>query len=100
MAKKTLTLNNSQGKPLDKKAFITSNLLASVFCKKNEKASFLDKKNIVWKWVNNKWIGKRSVWTFDLRACWLEDTTNDNIKSWWCGGKDADYTEIFLRDEN
>jgi hypothetical protein len=29
----------------------------------------------------------------------LEDTTIDNVKSWWCGGKDADYTEIFYNDE-
>ena len=32
-------------------------------------------------------LEKRSVWTFDFRACWLEDTTIDNVKSWWCGGK-------------
>lgn len=57
--------------------------------------SILDKNNIVWKIIEGKWIGKRSVWTFDFRACWLEDTTIENVKSFWCGGKDADYTEIF-----
>lgn len=57
----------------------------------------LDHNNIEWKLVEGKWIGKRSVWTFDFRACWLEDTTIENVKSWWCG-KDADYTEIFYRD--
>ena len=58
--------------------------------------SMLDSNNIAWKLVNNKWIGKRSVWTFDFRGCWLEETTPENVKSWWCG-KDSDYTEIFYR---
>jgi hypothetical protein len=62
-----------------------------------ETASFLDSKNIVWKKINNEWIGKRSVWTFDFRACWLEDTEIENVKSWWCGEK-SDYNEIFKRD--
>jgi hypothetical protein len=60
-----------------------------------EKASMLDANNIVWKIVDGKWMGKRSVWTKDNRACWLEDTTKDNVKSWWCGGEHADYNEIF-----
>lgn len=60
---------------------------------------FLDKNNILWKLINGEWIGKRSVWTFDFRACWIEDTTIDKIKSYWCGGPDTDYTEIFRRDE-
>ena len=60
--------------------------------------SMLDSNNIIWKLVNDKWIGKRSVWTYDFRACWLEDTTIENVKSWWCGGKDADYTEIFYNE--
>ena len=59
----------------------------------------LDANNVVWKLIDGKWIGKRSVWTFDFRSCWLEDTTIENVKSWWCCGKDADYTEIFYRDE-
>ena len=61
--------------------------------------SMLDANNVYWKYIDGKWIGKRSVWTYDFRACWLEDTTIDNVKSWWCGGKDADYKEIFYRDE-
>jgi hypothetical protein len=56
--------------------------------------SFLDGDNILWEVVEDKWIGKRSVWTFDNRACWLEDTTLKNIKSWWCG-ENADYNEGF-----
>jgi hypothetical protein len=59
---------------------------------------FLDKNNILWKVVNGQWIGKRSVWTKDWRACWLEDTEIDNIESWWSGSKDADYNEIFYRE--
>lgn len=74
---------------------MNSNKLGSLFCKNLEKSSFLDSNNIVWKWVDDNWIGKRSVWTFDFCACWLEDTTINNVKSWWCDGKDADYMEIF-----
>lgn len=59
------------------------------------KLAMLDGNNFLWKFIDNKWVGKRSVWTFYNRACWLEDTTIDNVKSWWCGGKDADYSESF-----
>lgn len=59
------------------------------------KSCYLDENNIIWKHIDDKFIGKRSVWTNDFRACWLEDTTLDNIKSWWCG-KDANYDEIFI----
>lgn len=60
----------------------------------NRKISLLDRNNILWKCVNDKWIGKRSVWTKDWRVCWLEDSSIDNVKSWWCG-ENADYTEVF-----
>ena len=55
---------------------------------------YLDTNNILYKFVDGKWIGKRSVWTYDWIACWLEETKIDNIKSWWCG-QDADYNETF-----
>lgn len=58
--------------------------------------SHLDSNNISWQLVHDEWIGKRSVWTKDNRACWLEQTTADNVKSWWCG-KEADYTEVFKK---
>ncbi len=58
--------------------------------------TILDKNNIVWKLKNGEWIGKRSVYTFDLRAVWLEDTTKENVRSWWCG-IDANYNEIFTK---
>lgn len=61
------------------------------------KASMLDRNNILWKVVDDKWLGKRSVFTFDLTACWFEETKIENIKSWWCG-KDANYNEIFYRE--
>lgn len=61
---------------------------------KEFKGVFLDKDNIAWKFVGDEWIGKRSVWTYDYRACWLEETTKDNVKSWWCG-ENADYSEVF-----
>lgn len=61
--------------------------------------TFLDSENILWKFHNGEWIGKRSVWTFDFRASWLEDVKSEDIKSWWCGGPDADYNEIFKDNE-
>lgn len=80
---------------LDKNAFwkyITNDLGEKLAREVN--SHLLDDDNISWKLVNDEWIGKRSVWTYDFRACWLEDTTEDNVKSWWCG-KDADYNEEF-----
>lgn len=76
---------------------VLNNITGEVLCRtlKNN-PSFLDRNKIVWKIVNGEWIGKRSVWTFDFRACWLEDTTEDNVKSWWCGS-DSDYKETFKR---
>ena len=62
-----------------------------------ESYSYMDKNKIVWKIVYGEKIGKRSVWTFDNRACWLQDTTPENVKSWWCG-ENADYNEIFKRN--
>jgi hypothetical protein len=56
----------------------------------------LDENKIYWKVVCGEWIGKRSVYTFGLRSCWLEEVKNEDIKSWWCG-KDSDYSEIFKR---
>ena len=61
------------------------------------KGSMLDANNIVCKVIEGKWIGKRSVWTFDRSACWLEETTKENVKSWWCGGENANYDEVFYR---
>jgi hypothetical protein len=58
----------------------------------------LDSNNICWRIIDGKWIGKRSVWTLDYRAIWLEETTPQNVKSWWCG-EDADYNETFYRDK-
>lgn len=73
------------------------NLMVEIMCREHG-GSFLDKNNIVWKVVNNKWIGKRSVFTVGLRACWLEELNSEGVKSWWCG-KDADYSEVFTRDD-
>jgi hypothetical protein len=73
-----------------------SNVVGEVFCKALH-GRFLDKNNIVWKIIKDEWIGKRSVYTLDLKACWLEDTTINNVKHWWCGGECADYTEVFKR---
>lgn len=54
----------------------------------------LDSNNILWKYRNNVWIGKRSVITFNLRCCWLEDIDIKQVKSWWCG-IESNYSEIF-----
>lgn len=77
---------------------MNTNIIASKICTEENKYNFLDSNNILWKWVNNEWIGKRSVYTFDLKACWLEDTTIDNVRSFWCGGKEADYNKIYKKD--
>jgi hypothetical protein len=72
-----------------------SNIICEAICR-NYGGTMLAGDNIVWKCVDGKWIGKRSVWTHDKRACWLEDTESENVKTWWCG-KDSDYSEIFTR---
>jgi hypothetical protein len=73
-----------------------SNEIAEAFCRIFN-GSFCDSNNIVWKIdkQTGEWIGKRGVWTYDFRSCWLEDTVIANVKSWWCGGPDADYNEEF-----
>lgn len=58
------------------------------------KNSYLDKNNILYKYVNGKFIGKRSVFTTEYKSCWIEETKPENVKYWWCG-KDSDYNEIF-----
>ena len=80
---------------------INSNVFGEVLSRSLDgNCCFLDKYKVIWKLINNEWIGKRSVWTFDFRSCWLEDTTVENVKSWWCGGKHADYKEVFKRTKN
>lgn len=75
-----------------------SNAIGEAFSRKlYGKCAFLDQNNLIWQLKDGEWIGKRSVFTKDFKSVWLEETTIDNIRSWWCG-KDADYTEIFKRD--
>ena len=92
-----MSTSKTQYDQLLQDAVIINNIIASAFCKRNKKSSFLDSNNIVWKWIDNNWIGKRSVWTYDFRACWLEDTNIDNVKTFWCG-KESDYNEVFTQD--
>ena len=68
----------------------------SLICKILQKSGgiFLDENNIGWKYINGELIGKRTVYTHDLRAVWIEDVKKEEIRSWWCG-KDSDYTECF-----
>ena len=78
---------------------INTNILCEALVKlAGEKTSMLDANNMVWKIVNGKWMGRRSVWTKDNRACWLQDTTIENVKTWWCG-EESDYNEIFTRQQ-
>lgn len=70
-------------------------IIAKQYIKTIGKGCILDGDNILWKLVDGKFIGKRSVWTSDNKAAWIEDTNSENISNYWCGGKDADYTEIF-----
>ena len=72
----------------------------NIFCESIVRAiggCVLDSNNILWKLIDGKWIGKRSVWTYDFRSCWLEDTSVENVKTWWAGGVNADYNEVFMR---
>lgn len=80
----------------------SSKVLSNIFCESfigviDPSYTMLDGDNVVWKYSKGRWIGKRSVWTIDRRACWLEDTTESNVKNWWCGGREADYEETFIR---
>lgn len=77
--------------------FINTRCEELVRCFEHLNGSLFDHNNIVWKVVNGDWIGKRAVYTFDNSACWLEDTNPENIKS-WLHGRDADYKEIFIRN--
>ena len=72
-------------------------MIVTVFGEDNSRISYLNSENILWQIEGGEWIGKRSVWTHDFRACWLEHTSEENIKIYWCGGKDLDYKEIFKR---
>lgn len=77
---------------------LDNNIIGEAFARSfGPTVSFLDEKNILWKIINGEYIGKRSVWTFDFRACWLEETEKQNVKSWWAGGENQDYEEIFKR---
>lgn len=68
-------------------------LMLEIFQKDSEKqVSFVDKNNIVWKMIDGKKVGKRAIQTKDLKTCWLEDTTVDNVKL-YLHGEDADYNE-------
>lgn len=76
----------------------STNMLGEVICRESPELnpSFLDSDNILWKVVDGEWIGKRSVFTHDFRACWLEECKEKDVKSWWCG-KDSNYSETFKR---
>jgi hypothetical protein len=75
------------------------NILAEEVCREESKNSYLDSDNILWKIINDEWIGKRSVQTSDLRVVWLEQTkTPDEVKKWLCGS-DNDYNETFKRKD-
>jgi len=75
---------------------VFSNFVGKSLVKKvGGKACYLDSNKILWKFINSEWKGKRSVWTQDFRACWLEDIRDKDVNSWWCGGKNANYSEEF-----
>ena len=75
-----------------------SNNFSKVICKVYG-GCFLDEKNILWKWVNDEWIGKRSVYTNDLKAKWIEEVEEKEIRSYWCG-VNSNYKEIFKHEES
>lgn len=75
---------------------VVENIACEALVRSITNGSALDHNNLLWKVVDGKWIGKRSVWTHDRRACWLEDATHEDVQSWWCG-EHADYAERFAR---
>lgn len=60
------------------------------------KGSMLDADNILWRFIDGKFIGKRSVQLNNKKVCWLEDTQPENVKNWSCG-RNADYSQIFYQ---
>lgn len=76
---------------------LNTNKLAQLYIKSNNIkhiSSFLDKDNILWRYIDDVWVGRRSVWTKDFRAVWLDEVSLQDIKSYWCGDT-ADYNEQF-----
>lgn len=69
-------------------------IIAREFTKTLIGASYQDKNNILWKYIDDVFIGKRSVFCNDLSYAWLGDVNTSNIRSWLCG-IDSDYEEIF-----
>ena len=57
-------------------------------------SNILDGNNVCWKVIDGEIIGKRAVWTYDFRACWLEETAIENVKVFW-HGKKGNYQEQF-----
>jgi len=75
-----------------------NNIFAENLCRHNQKSKpiYLDSKNILWKVVNDVWVGKKSVQTKDLSVRWIDDVNIEEIKKLLCG-KDADYKDEFFR---
>lgn len=56
---------------------------------------YLDVNNILWKVSSNgELVGKRAVQTKDLKSCWLEDTTPENVKYWLHGTDSSIYDKV------
>jgi hypothetical protein len=65
---------------------------------RNLKLSYLDKDRVLWFLIDDKLIGKRSVYTNTYASRWIEDVRDgETIKSYPCG-KDADYNETFIKE--
>ena len=43
---------------------------------------YLDCNNILYKKVNDEWIGKRSVYTHTLRAVWIDEATEEETRDY------------------
>ncbi len=61
----------------------------------SKKQGVIDGDNILWKYVNDQWVGKRYVMTTKHRHIWLSELRpGEEIKS-WVSGENADYEEVF-----
>jgi hypothetical protein len=52
--------------------------IAKIICEVTN-GCFLDgKTNILWKWIDNNWIGKPAIYTKNFRHVWMENIKNND----------------------
>ena len=59
--------------------------------------SFLDKDNILWRFTEHGWFGKRAVFTTEFRNIWLEELRDNEEVKYWLHPEDSHWHEIFSK---